>query len=622
VGESYFGSIYTRGIDREAVRRALPEIRKKHSCCFLLAPEIDGWIGIYPSDHGQDDKVSAEIAGSLRTEVLHVILHADELFRYTYHFKGRLADEFSSKPEYFEEVTEKRRKALAGKPEKLRGLLRKPGDLHRLRQLLSSPRARRPLYAFWLLDRFAALFGLPNCATSYEYMWPEDADLDIVRRMEFEHVPDLAPEKARRAAAKAAFVSQMDALRGKGLVLFEQSPTDLSVFAADPTGQGFLVFGDRFVGFGSQADPFAAFMAARHRTCVFQRLAQPWEQASSSTVIETNPCVDAVRWARVSPSGRYLSVGLARETELWDIAAKRRLFGISHPDIVTNAGFTKDETAMITLTRKMDWNSIPDGKLVRSFPVTADQGVCALHPSGSVLVALEDPFTLAIIELPAGKVRKRFVLDSPDDLDLLPPWLAAGLREGDPRMITPGEANVYTMDAPRGLLFDSEGRRLFCATAKGAWVFDWESLLDSPNGHAEPRYRFRMATAPGPFNFLPILQMSTGVIDLTCDPETNCLLLASSDGRVRQMDLATGSTTTLLTIPDAGPICRIILSADRAALSTQEIGAMNDLQNQMQELFRMQALSGDPSAAAVPNERRPGRLLVWDYRKLLAGMGN
>ena len=616
--ENFFGSIYTRGVDRQTVLRVLQEMSEKHSLRFLLAPEIDGWIAIYPSDHGQDDKVAAEIAGRLKTEVLHVILHADELFRYTYHFKGRLVDEFSGNPDYFEEVTERRRKALAGRPEALRGLLRKPGDLYRLRRMLSSPNYKRPKYAFWLLERFAALLGLPNCATSYEYMWPEDADIGIVRRTEFEHVPDLAPEKARQAAAKAASASRLDSLREKGLVLFEQSPPEISVFAPDSSGQGFLAFGDRFTGFGSQDDPIAAFMAARERRCAFHRLAPPWGAAPSPIGIETSPSVTgpSVCHACVSPSGRYLVVGLARETELWDIEAKRRLFETSHPGIVTKAGFTKDETAMITVGEAMDWNSIPDGKLVRSVPVKAYQGVCALHPSGSVLVSLEDRATLAIIELPAGKVRKRFVLDSPGDLDFLPQALAAAIREGDPRMITPGEANEYTMDVPRGLLFDREGRRLFCATAKGAWVFDWENLLDSPDGQPEPRYRFPTATAaPGPIDFL-IQQLTSGVFDLAHDPEADRLLLALGNGTVRQMDLATGSTTTLLTIPDAGAICRMMLSADGATLFTQELGAMNDIQNQMQVLF-----APNPVAEHFIPKPHPGRVFIWDYRKLLAGLG-
>lgn len=613
--ESYFGSIYTRGIGREAVRRVLPEIGKKYSCSFLLAPEIDGWIAIYPSHHGQDDNVSAEIAGSLKTEVLHVILHADELVRYTYHCKGRLVDEFSANPDYFEEVTETRRKALAGKPEELRGLLRKPGDLHRLRQLLSSPRTKSPKYAFLLLERFAKLLGLPNCATSYEYMWPEDAEIGIVRRTEFEHVPDQAPEKARRAAAKAASASRLDALRENGLVLFEQSPAEISVFAPDSRGRGFLAFGDHFTGFGSQEDRFAAFMAARNRQSAFHRLAQPWGAAPSPTGIETKP---DVRQALVSPSGRYLAVGFARETELWDIAAKRRLFEMAHPGLATIAGFTRDETAVISVGgKKMDWNSFPDGKLVRSVPLEAYQGVCALHPSGSILVALEDRVTLAIIELPTGKVRNSFVLDSPEDVDLMPQWVAAAIRAGDPRVIDPRGVNEFTTDVPRGLLFDSEGRRLFCATDKGAWVYDWQKLLESPVGHAEPQYRFRSAKgAPGPFNFLTIQRLGGGVFELVHDAQTDRLLLGLNDGMVCQMDLATGSTTTLLTIPDSGPIWRMVLSADGAALSTQELGAMNDVQSQLQALF-----AHNPLTDSIPiPDVRPGRVFIWDYRKLLAGM--
>jgi len=85
-----------------------------------------------------------------------------------------------------------------------------------------------------------------------------DEDDTVVRRAEFEHTHDQAPVKAKRAAAKAASTGQLDALRRKGLVLFERSPADLTIFAPDSSGQGFLAFDDHFTGWRSQAARFAA----------------------------------------------------------------------------------------------------------------------------------------------------------------------------------------------------------------------------------------------------------------------------------------------------------------------------------------------------------------------------
>ena len=153
----------------------------------------------------------------------------------------------------------------------------------------------------------------------------------------------------------------------------------------------------------------------------------------------------------MSPSRRYLAVGLARGAELWDVAAKRRVLEVSHPHPFSIVGFTTGETALITMSRNMDWHSIPDGKLVCSIPLKAVNGVWALHPSGSV------------------------VLDSPEDLDPMQQRLATAIREGDPRVTAPGDTMDITADVPRCLLFDAEGRRLFCATDKGAWVYDGRS---------------------------------------------------------------------------------------------------------------------------------------------------
>jgi hypothetical protein len=103
-------------------------------------------------------------------------------------------------------------------------LLAKPANFSALKKLLSTP--GRP-DAYKMLKRFSELLRLPNCATSYGYLTGDDEDdPEIVRRSEFEHVPDLGPEKAKRAAARSGQATKLEKLRGQGLLLFERSPAE------------------------------------------------------------------------------------------------------------------------------------------------------------------------------------------------------------------------------------------------------------------------------------------------------------------------------------------------------------------------------------------------------------
>jgi hypothetical protein len=62
----FFGSVYTKDINRDKIRRTLLKVGKQRRCQFLMAPEIDGWVGIYPSGSGQDVKVSEAIHRALK----------------------------------------------------------------------------------------------------------------------------------------------------------------------------------------------------------------------------------------------------------------------------------------------------------------------------------------------------------------------------------------------------------------------------------------------------------------------------------------------------------------------------------------------------------------------------
>jgi hypothetical protein len=338
---AFFGSVYTRGVDPATVQSVLAKVAKRLGCCFLMAPEIDGWIGIYPSND-QDATVARHIHQHLKADVLQVILHDSDVFCYQYHRDGKLVDEFNSRPDYFEEATARKRQTLRSKPETLATLLRHPDDLDRLRELLRPEDPEDLSDGDAILEGFAKLLGLPGCNTSYGYLMQEaDDGEEMERRDEFIHVPDLSAQQGQRAAARAAASAELDRFGREGLLLFDQSPAPRPP-CPDPRGQGFLIWdadtwdGDREV----------------------HRVSEPWSGglAPAGIVVERGSSV------AVSPSGRYFVLSSSSGSTLLDAATNSSLLNVSG----AFAGFTPDENVMITLGQGVRLFSIPDGELIRT----------------------------------------------------------------------------------------------------------------------------------------------------------------------------------------------------------------------------------------------------------------
>ncbi len=592
---SFFGCVYTRGVDHEAVRHALVDVARRYHCNFLLAPETSGWIAIFPSSHGQDTKVSAAISRRLKGEVLHTLLHDSDIFAYVYYRDGRLVDEYSSRPDYFGEVSPRKRRSLRGKPEELRGLLSDPADVQALREVLANEAGDDAFGAHIRLEQFAALLGLPNYATSYEYLMQGEDD-EVERRDEFVHVPDLGPEQMKRAAARAAALTELDRLRREGLLLFSRSPSP-DAPCPEPARRGFLTF-DRGRGEHSEA----------------YRLAEPWAESPSPTGLVLGRGAGDIA---ISPFGHFLAVGCGYgtwKTELWDLEAHRCLFEVPHSTATQVVGFTPDEKNLITASDEIRLYSVPDGNPIRSIPVKFARRAPALHPSAPLVACIEGNH-VSIVDLTAGTVLKRFFVEDRRDLGFVAQleraFMVAAIERRQQERPAPrrsGDEPIgesLTADVPRCLLFSRDGRFLFCGTNKGAWVYDWQPLLASTGLYPGAIYRFR----PNPTSVMfDAADLDTAVLDLAHDPVTNRLLLACGDGNIRQMDLATGRESVLLAIPEAFPVRSLGLSTDGALLYTIESPRLGELR----------AMSEDPRAASIPDDR-PDTLRIWDYRKLEVG---
>jgi WD40 repeat protein len=323
----------------------------------------------------------------------------------------------------------------------------------------------------------------------------------------------------------------------------------------------------------------------------------------------------------VSPSGRYFVLSSSSGSTLLDAATNSSLLNVSG----AFAGFTPDENVMITLGQGVRLFSIPDGELIRTIGVNPCNGVYALHPSGSVLLAAGDLKTLSAVSLEDGKVIRSFFIDNPQEFGLTEKLqmafmegarekhIAEGARRTSERTGLPGDTGLpISAEGSRHLRFSADGRLLFCATIHGAWVFDWEALLASPERSPRARYHYQSSTETPSGWWELYLGDSLGrqVFSLDHDPVNNRLLMACGDGNVRQIDLATGEASVLLAMPDLVPVCHVGLSPGGGLLCTIESSAFKKMQLEMEAL-----MGGDRSAASVEKETPPV-LRIWDYRKL------
>ena len=113
---SFFGSIHLRTDDRAAVQSAAAAVARRRAK-FYLAPPRRGWVTLYPSDAGQDDRVAASVAKAVGGWAVWVSLHDDDVFAYAVWRDGRIVDRFNSCPDYFgAKVSPAARRRVAGNP--------------------------------------------------------------------------------------------------------------------------------------------------------------------------------------------------------------------------------------------------------------------------------------------------------------------------------------------------------------------------------------------------------------------------------------------------------------------------------------------------------------------------
>jgi hypothetical protein len=609
----FYDAIYTRGADAATLHQQLADAARELNCCFLVAPEMQGWTAIYSSD-GQDNKVAEALHKLLKTEVLYTLVHDGDIFCYYYYRDGKLVDEYNSRPDYFEKVSAAKRQSQAGKPELLLPLLREPSDLGKLKSILHSEPGGDRLDANLQLTQLGELLGVPNCATSYDYLIGDEEDEAIERRAEFVHIPDLEPEKAARASARGALRVETDRMQAEGWLLFEQSPSPFSP-AADPAGSGFIT-ADRDMSFRATERPI-------------YRIAPPFEEGPKPLGIMAK----LGHGLLLSPSGRLLAMIDREQIEVWDRQTRARVAAMEVEPPVNAVRFLAEDKGLVVGGKRLVVFSLPEGRRARTIEVSVYRAM-ALHPAGSLLVVASTRVTVHVVDLDAGQIVRTFFLDGRQDLGFIEKMqlatvTAARKAHNEALARTENVSPEYeaalaaqareplTAEDPHVFLFSADGRYLVCGTNKAAWVFRWRTLLALGVETPPAVYRYRMESKPTgmPLGFL-MPTIGGGVGSLVYDAETNCALLGCADGVVRRMDLASGEVSTLLTVPGANYIRSMALSADGSLLSTEDV-AMHNLQNMVAARTGWDRLAAALKLAVGFKDDDPrGRMMIWDYRKL------
>jgi hypothetical protein len=563
----HYSSIHVRTNAANSVLSAVTEIASEEQVKFLVAPAINGWISIFPEDNGQNAKISEDLAARLQDqELIHCLVHDDDIFAYWYFEKGILKDRYNSCPTYF---SDKNPEPRGGNARALGHLLAKPDEATKLQQLLDTARFDFEMERF---DQFAAMLGLPNAVSAYEYLQNGERD-GIKQWKQFVHVPDLTAARAAKRVAKAKAKAEMKRLAAEGVLivelvgaktshpLFPKSPT----WSIDPkTNDVLLMWSD---------NPMAAAEPAP--------LIRVDVRTGKQETTGVNPSNHTISLA-VNSSGRWLAAGGASgewKTQVWDLPAARMAFELPQSRASGGLCFSPDGQSLFSLSETtITMASGSDLKTIEAIRCSEHGRTLAIHPHGEHLVVASQGM-LAIVHIPTRTELKTMWVDArpgPERtiLERFAPPTAARLLESLSPHISAAEMEQQRVRMQQSLIpkqsvfaltFSPDGELLICGTNAGVCVFDWRAVLGSPPMSPLTPKKFIEGevpesedeeTAPG----------SKIIYSVIYDSIRHRVLFAGLEGKVRFLELAEGLTGDFLVPPIRLPFWRLELTPDRTGL--------------------------------------------------------
>jgi len=589
---AFLGSTQVKCGDRKAVLAAATAVAKQLDIQCLVSPVVSGWVGIFPSGNGQDQRVGEELAKRLGGTVWHVLVHDDDVLAYWLWHEKELVDSYCSVPGYFGEEDQAEQEAMTGNPTVLSQFV--GGEPAKLAEVLARD-GEHPL-AQMQLDELGRITGVPNLTHAYEYLKEEETQ-GVRGWSRFKEIPaDRVQSKAQQTRAlKKQVADELKRLQQEGRLLYFEERTERTVGQAYACAmnEGFLV---AWTDHGRGVVSFAIY-------------ASPWDTPRPLT-LETPADVMAV----VSDASRTrFAVPGGSRVRAWDVDAGQwnLVADIPETDLTLSVALSADGTRIAHSSRRETLVREVSGLRVIA---SCDGGYCeplAFHPDGDWLVGggnrfgliaiRENPhwrplyvggisqppaqFTAAfqkhfrkidvdevmkqaraqmeamIKQLQQTSGRSQQEVDADETIVEMRRQLEQSFAEQKDQLLAmhEGRTPVIPTQAVEKVFaagFSRDGRWLWCGTTEGIRVYDWASVpreagskLSDPHWAYSAAYTYAVAE----------------------EVDGAGLVFGGLSGTLYRLDLTTGQSRELLKLPGDVSIYLLTMSADGQSLgiSTQ-----------------------------------------------------
>jgi ankyrin repeat protein len=223
---SPFTNCHVRTSDKARCSKAASEVVSARA---LLTEPRRGWITVYDEasetqDTAELQRVAKGLSKSLATDVFAFLLHDSDMFLYHAYRKGKLVDRFSSRPDYFGEVSAAERKKWAGNFKKLLPLAPTGVSTERIGRVLG----KKALFQDETVAAFARLMGIDaaRARIGFRYLEQDSHQLQVV------HGRGHSPQAAELIdKAKKGDVEKVRELLSRGVSPNLKSPLGESLLA-------------------------------------------------------------------------------------------------------------------------------------------------------------------------------------------------------------------------------------------------------------------------------------------------------------------------------------------------------------------------------------------------------